>query len=539
MRRILAVLCLLFPLGAQGASTLMVGSGQTYETIAAAYAAASAGDTIQINDAGPYVEDLTIGKANLTITATTEQEPVIQGEFSVQAGGTGLTVSDLSFDGRGLDDNGIKVNGAPDNITVDGCAFEGYRWHAVEVVSDDFKAGDGTYGDNITVRDCDVTDCGKGFSLAGDTLLITGNEVDGMTRRAASGDNDYCRIFGNGVTVTGNTFHNADVAALAADGSHVDCLQTYHYNGEYLKGTVLIEGNWFADCHQIIQANGEEDNSSHTGFTFANNVCLNFESWGVNAHDQTNVLIYNNTFFDPYGSPAIGAREGTAVVAKNNALIYSWSVIDPGGSLTTDYNAVYASNADPTDDNFTGANDITLTPVQLAAAFTDGANDDWTLAADSVLIDVGANVGLVADYADNARPTGAGYDIGAYEFQPEGGATNTMPTVAVSASATILALPAQDSTVVTCTATDDGEPDPPGALTYAWTATGPAAVTFADDSATTTTATFTVGGSYHLTCTVSDGELEGSDEVTVALSHPPTSGIRVRLMRMLKMFRML
>jgi autotransporter-associated beta strand protein len=61
------------------------------------------------------------------------------------------------------------------------------------------------------------------------------------------------------------------------------------------------------------------------------------------------------------------------------------------------------------------------------------------------------------------------------------------------------------STVVSVTATDDaGE----GSLTYTWSATGPAAVSFspnATNSAKNATATFTAPGSYTLTVTVTDG----------------------------------
>lgn len=53
-------------LGILRAATLNVGSGQTYNTIAAAYSAASAGDTIYVYP-GTYEEKLTISKDNITI----------------------------------------------------------------------------------------------------------------------------------------------------------------------------------------------------------------------------------------------------------------------------------------------------------------------------------------------------------------------------------------------------------------------------------------------------------------------------------------
>jgi CubicO group peptidase (beta-lactamase class C family) len=100
-------------------------------------------------------------------------------------------------------------------------------------------------------------------------------------------------------------------------------------------------------------------------------------------------------------------------------------------------------------------------------------------------------------------------------------ATNAPPTVNAGADTTAT-LP--NATVsLSGSATDDG---PASSLTYKWTATGPAAVTFAADSAAATTATFTVEGSYTLTLTVSDGTQNGSDSLVVTVgTTPPAAGV--------------
>ena len=70
-------------------------------------------------------------------------------------------------------------------------------------------------------------------------------------------------------------------------------------------------------------------------------------------------------------------------------------------------------------------------------------------------------------------------------------------------------------------ATDDGFPNPPGALTYGWTAvSGPGAVTFADPNAASTTATFSSAGSYTLRLTASDSALSGSADLAVMVGGP-------------------
>jgi PKD repeat protein len=78
------------------------------------------------------------------------------------------------------------------------------------------------------------------------------------------------------------------------------------------------------------------------------------------------------------------------------------------------------------------------------------------------------------------------------------------PTVATAASATPGVVTGTATTLAVLGADDSGE----GRLTYAWTASGPAAVTFSasgTNGAKAATATFSRAGSYTLTATVSDG----------------------------------
>jgi len=69
------------------------------------------------------------------------------------------------------------------------------------------------------------------------------------------------------------------------------------------------------------------------------------------------------------------------------------------------------------------------------------------------------------------------------------------------------------------TVSDDGLPNPPGAVSASWlTLSGPGTVTFANPSAAATTATFSAPGSYQLRLTADDSALTASDEVTVTVS---------------------
>src|SRR5438132_9481675 len=91
---------------------------------------------------------------------------------------------------------------------------------------------------------------------------------------------------------------------------------------------------------------------------------------------------------------------------------------------------------------------------------------------------------------------------------------------------TVNAGPAQaialsDAANLNGSATDDGFPNPPGALTYSWTVvSGPGTVTFANANAASTTATFSSAGSYTLRLTASDSAVSGSADVVVTVGGP-------------------
>ena len=72
------------------------------------------------------------------------------------------------------------------------------------------------------------------------------------------------------------------------------------------------------------------------------------------------------------------------------------------------------------------------------------------------------------------------------------------------------------------TVTDDGNPDPPGAFTVAWSKTsGSGTVTFGDSTAVDTTAGFSAADTYVLRLTADDSVLTDYDEVTISVNAAP------------------
>ena len=152
----------------------------------------------------------------------------------------------------------------------------------------------------------------------------------------------------------------------------------------------------------------------------------------------------------------------------------------------------------------------------------DGNPADWAgvppLGADPVG-DASAGADLVALFA---RVDGANLELrGDARLAFDAG--NQAPLVNAGADQSVL-LPA--SATLNGSATDDGLPNPPGALTYAWGhVSGPATATFGTPTAASTTASFPTAGLYVLRLTVSDGALSATDTVQVTASSGTVEGV--------------
>jgi len=93
---------------------------------------------------------------------------------------------------------------------------------------------------------------------------------------------------------------------------------------------------------------------------------------------------------------------------------------------------------------------------------------------------------------------------------------NLAPTVNAGLDQTIT-LPVTAS--LAGTATDDGRPTPPGALTTTWsTVSGPGTVTFGNASLLITTGTFSAAGTYVIRLSVFDGAVTSTDDATITVN---------------------
>jgi Ca2+-binding RTX toxin-like protein len=105
------------------------------------------------------------------------------------------------------------------------------------------------------------------------------------------------------------------------------------------------------------------------------------------------------------------------------------------------------------------------------------------------------------------------YELSGGDLGPIVGTPNQAPTVRAGADRSVV-LPG--SAVLDGNVSDDGKPNPPGAVTSTWSqVSGPGAVTFARPKSVDTIADFSKPGTYVLRLTASDSALTVSDDVTV------------------------
>ncbi len=118
------------------------------------------------------------------------------------------------------------------------------------------------------------------------------------------------------------------------------------------------------------------------------------------------------------------------------------------------------------------------------------------------------------------------YELSGGDLGPIVGTPNRAPQVQAGPD---LAVVLPGVAVLDGTVSDDGKPNPPGALTTSWSqVSGPGSVTFARSKAVDTSAEFSRPGTYVLRLTATDSALTVSDDVTVEVTGSASSSAPIR-----------
>jgi hypothetical protein len=185
-------------------------------------------------------------------------------------------------------------------------------------------------------------------------------------------------------------------------------------------------------------------------------------------------------------------------------------VVDAGDNQTVVVTDDAALDGTVSDDGLPGP------PGAVTVEWSQVSGPGTTTFADASAVDTTATFSEAGVYtlrltADDGELTGSDQTVVYVQPVP----VNQAPSVDAGLEQTVV-LPGE--AVLDGTVTDDGLPDPPGAVTIEWSqVNGPGTVIFADASAEDTTASFSEAGEYVLRLTANDGALTVSDEVTITV----------------------
>ncbi|MFW9262193.1 choice-of-anchor Q domain-containing protein [Nostoc sp. CALU 546] len=180
---------------------------------------------------------------------------------------------------------------------------------------------------------------------------------------------------------------------------------------------IITDGNGI-----IIDLSKQGPNGAYRGRTLiANNISYRNGGSGIHAHESEHIDIVNNTAYLNQQSPELSKKGQVYAGYSNNIRIYNNLVYGVAGkNVNSSYmnkNVTYNYNLYPNgsviDAKARGANDIIADPQ-----FQNAPNGDFRLKGTSPAINRGYNwKDLKTDHADNPRPAGGAYDIGAYEIR--------------------------------------------------------------------------------------------------------------------------
>ncbi len=223
--------------------------------------------------------------------------------------GPGVEVGAIEIEADHVTVVGLVVTGADD-----GSHRPGVRITGRNVVVDELAVlepgGDGIVcGSNddvceeVTIADSLISGVdGTGVMVFGSEAVVTGNEITG-SRRVAASDADGVRFFGSRHRIVGNLIHTIHDRGYPGEGPHTDCFQTFD-NSKPPTVDVIIEGNVCVDVdHQCLIASAEESAGAGAigrsgGLVFRNNVCASNGSQAVFLREFPRSVIANNLFVD-------------------------------------------------------------------------------------------------------------------------------------------------------------------------------------------------------------------------------------------------
>jgi hypothetical protein len=413
-----------------------------WRTLQRAADAARAGDTVTAR-AGTYSAgfDLrTDGTAASRITFRADPGAVIAGRNARTADGINLedadfvTVEGFLFNNAtgGISRAGIRAVNAEHVHILNNRADGMGRWGILTGFCDDLRIEN-----NVMSRS--VAEHGIYVSNSGDRPVIRNNVSWGNYANGIHMNGD-ASLGGDGIIsgalVEGNVIY--DNGRGGGSGINCDGVQNSRFQNNLLY-------NNHASGISLYRIDG---GGGSTNNVVVNNTILVASDgrWGINIRDgSTGNRLFNNIVYNSHsfrGSISVGADSLAGLVSDYNVLMDRFTTNDGSTRLTL---AQWRSATGQ------DAHSVLSTPTAL---FVNPAGNDYHLKAGSPAIDAGTSqLAPVVDLEGRARPSGAGWDVGAYESGST--APVNRPPVAVNDSASV----GEDGAVNVAVRANDSDPD--------------------------------------------------------------------------------
>ena len=311
---------------------------------------------------------------------------------------------------------------------------------------------------NVKVHDNYIHDVGGeglyiGNSFFGDGMTVTCN---GVTKQV------YPHL------IYGLEIYNNRIERSGAEGLQYGCAPDAKVHHNWMKDTGIspfasyqnnglqVGGGAGGDCYNntILNASGMGIIVvGHRGNNrLFNNVISQTGGDGIFCDERTGSL--PNTYVQLINNTITGCgRDGIRLYNQINSNTIAHNAITNYGTSGPAPSNGYVGKAFAFQQGATATmlNNYTVAAAS-AAGFADPANANFALLPGSPLIDAGANAaqwGVTVAQLDVARPQGAGYDIGAFEFVPQGAREAAGLSAGTTAwEAQAYPLPAQDQVTI-------------------------------------------------------------------------------------------
>jgi parallel beta-helix repeat protein len=283
-----------------------------------------------------------------------------------------------------------------------------------------YQSGTSPYPHHIIIRKCIVHDCGGGGISTQTTDYIT------IEENTVYNNAWYSPYDCSGISLGWNYNFDDDTTDYKVFVCRNMCFANKNCIPAIQGGTVPTDGEGII----IDIQDGTAGNvPAYTGrMLLENNVVFNNGGDGITLFKTYHVDVINNTAYLNDQTAAINRGQIFPNQGKNTRIInnimfapagrYVMQDCCPNTNLIVDYNLFWSGSGSPAASLIgkTGTHDKKADPLFVNAS-VDPAVADFHLGVGSPAIDAGTSSGAPAvDFDGNARPFGAGIDMGAYEY---------------------------------------------------------------------------------------------------------------------------